>query len=76
MSSNTRLTRVNEELELVQSAISATLAGNVQSYSTEVQTVARLPLDTLYKRERRLLNEQARLRRGNRFGKIGFSPLT
>ena len=76
MSKATELARVTAELALVRTAIDATLEDNVSSYSTEIQTVARLGIDKLWKREKYLLSKSARLTRGKRFGRLGFTRIT
>jgi len=76
MSKATRLTRVRAELVSVQTQIDATLARGAQGYTTEVQGVTGFDLTKLYQRERSLLNEEARLARGTRFGKIGFCKVS
>ena len=55
---------VAQRLESVQAAIAAIESG-AQSATSEGQTVNRPDLDTLYRREQRLLNKIARGDKGN-----------
>jgi hypothetical protein len=53
-----------QQLESVQAAIAA-IEGGAQSASSEGESLTRASLDTLYKREERLLNKIARADRGD-----------
>lgn len=63
-------------LTKVRTAIDATIDGNAQSYSTEIQSLTRLSLAELNAMEKDLTNRIERLGRGTRFGKIGFTRIT
>lgn len=60
----------------VRTAIDATLDGNVQSYSTEIQSLTRLSIKELTDMETALVSRIERLDRGTRFGKLGFTRVT
>lgn len=71
-----RQATLNTRLANVQTAIAATLERNAASYTTEIQSLTSLGLDELYRMEKAIVNELARLERlaaGNRmFGGVRF----
>lgn len=60
----------------VRAAIDGTLDRNAQSYSTEIQSLASLPLKELERMENSLVSKIERLDRGTRFGRLGFTRIT
>lgn len=76
MSKATLKARYEAELVKVRAAIDATLDSNVQSYSTEIQSLTRLGIEQLWAREEKLVSKIERLDRGTRFGKLGFTRVT